>query len=112
MGTSLDDLMEFPREVICNVGFALSVAQLGATANSVKILKGFGGTSILEIRDDYQTNTYRAVYTVKFEEKIYVLPCFQKKSKSGITTPLDEKMIHTRLKEACERHELSVQESK
>jgi phage-related protein len=73
--------------------------------DDAKPLKGFKGAGVLEIIDDFQGDTYRAVYTVKFEYAIYVLHVFQKKSKSGIATPKqDVKLIQKRLKLAQEHH--------
>src|SRR6266496_1816999 len=72
------------------MGYALYQAQVGLKASSAKPLRGFGGASILEIVEDHQTDTYRALYTVKFSELIYVLHAFQKKSKKGIATPKPE----------------------
>jgi phage-related protein len=70
-----------------------------------KPLKGFGGAGVLEIIDDYDRNTYRAVYTVKFAEVVYVLHCFQKKSKRGIaTSPQDIELVERRLKRAQEHY--------
>ena len=72
-------------------------------------MKGFGGASVIEIVEDYDGNTYRAVYTVRFAEAIYVLHAFQKKSKSGIATPKhDLDLIEERLKRAKELHALRV----
>jgi phage-related protein len=74
-------------------------AQLGGKAPSAKPLSGFGGAGVLEITEDFQTNTYRAVYTVKFAKLVYVLHVFQKTSKKGIATPkADVDLIKTRLK--------------
>jgi phage-related protein len=85
------------------MGFALYQAQLGLKASSAKSLRGFGGAGILEIGEDYQSDTYRAVYTVKFSDLIYVLHAFQKKSKKGIATPKpDIDLIKRRLKVAEE----------
>jgi phage-related protein len=56
-------------------------------ARAAKPLKGFGGRSVLEIVADHAGDTWRAVYTVRFQEAIYVLHAFQKKSKKGIATP-------------------------
>jgi len=65
------------------------------------MLKGFGGAGVLEIVEDDADGTYRAVYTVKFKEAVFVLHCFQKKSKSGISTPKREiEIIQARLKTA------------
>lgn len=90
LGSSLEDVREFPVEVRREFGFALWSAQNGEKSQSAKPLKGFPGASVLEIRESHDTDAYRAVYTVKFEEAIYVLHCFQKKSKSGIATPKQE----------------------
>jgi phage-related protein len=68
-------------------------------------LKGFGGRGALEIVDDFDGDTYRAVYTVKFAGVVYVLHAFQKKSKKGIATPKHEiELINARLKQAEEHH--------
>ena len=69
-------------------------------------MKSFHGASVLEIVEDFDTDTYRAVYTVRFEEAVYVLHCFQKKSKSGISTPRqDIALIEKRLKQAEKEHQ-------
>ena len=87
VGSSRKDLKEFPAEVRSVVGYALYQAELGLKAPSAKPLAGFGGASVLEIVDDFQTDTYRAVHTVRFREVVYVLHAFQKKSKKRIATP-------------------------
>lgn len=98
---SLDDLREFPDEVRRNIGFALSFAQAGQKHPSAKPLKGFGGSGVLEIVEDCRGDTYRAVYTVRFERSIYVLHAFKKKSKTGIKTPRHEiELIERRLRMA------------
>ena len=79
VGSSLKDLRGFPEEVKDEIGFALYQAQRGLTPRSAKPLKGFTGASVLEIVDDFQTDTYRAVYTVQFADAVYVLHAFQKK---------------------------------
>ena len=82
-------------------GFALSLAQAGDRHDSAKVLKGFGGTGVLEVVEDDAGGTYRAVYTVRFAEAVFVLHCFQKKSKRGIATPKEDmNIIHSRLKVA------------
>lgn len=84
MGASLKDLKALPAEVRMAVGHALREAQDGGKAHSAKPLKGEGyGASVIEIVEDFHTDTYRCVYTVKFEEAIYVLHSFQKKSTHG-----------------------------
>ena len=65
------------------------------------MLKGFGGAGVLEVVEDDAGGTYRAVYTVKFADVVFVLHCFQKKSKRGIATPkADMDIIRARLKVA------------
>ncbi|APH74086.1 type II toxin-antitoxin system RelE/ParE family toxin [Aquibium oceanicum] len=104
LGSSLDQIRSFPKEVRQEVGFAIETAQLGGKAINVVPLVGFKGAGILEIFSDFDGNTFRAVYTVRFPETIYVLHAFMKKSKRGISTPRQEmEMIRSRLK-AAERH--------
>ena len=82
-------------------GFALYYAQIGMLHPAAKPLKGFGSAGILEIVEDWRGSAYRAVYTVRFAEAVYVLHCFEKKSKHGIETPKREMdLIRERLKEA------------
>jgi phage-related protein len=103
IGTSQDDLKEFPDEVKQDIGYALFQAQRGIKPTDAKPLRGFGGAGVLEIIENFVGDTYRAVYTVKFAKVVYVLHCFQKKSKSGIKTPKHEiDLIKQRLKNAEE----------
>ena len=82
-------------------GFALHLAQTGQKHDQSKPLKGFSGAGVLEVVEDHMGDTYRAVYTVKLADVVYVLHCFQKKSKSGISTPKPEMdLIRDRLKAA------------
>lgn len=105
IGSSQKDLRDFPDEVKDEIGFALYQAQVGLKSQSAKPLKGFGGATVLEVIDDYQTDTYRAVYTVQFAGVIYVLHAFQKKSKKGIKTPKFEMdLVGNRLKAAREHY--------
>jgi phage-related protein len=90
IGSSREDLRRFPKEVRIVIGTALNTAQLGGKHPSAKPLKGFGGAGVLEIVDDFDGETYRAVYTVKFADIVYVLHAFQKKSRKGIETPKAE----------------------
>jgi len=85
--SSRGDLRAFPEEVKDDIGYALFEAQEGRKPAAAKPLKGFGGAGVLEIIEDFSGDTYRAVYTVNFKKVIYVLHCFQKKSKHGIKTP-------------------------
>lgn len=106
IGSSRADLRAFPRLVRWRVGVALWAAQVGRKARYAKPLNGFGGAAVLEIVEDFDGETYRAVYTVRFAGAVYVLHAFQKKSKRGIATPksvLD--LIAQRLKRAQEDHE-------
>lgn len=101
VGSSLRDLRDFPAEIQKDVGDALQQIQRGLRPKSVKSLSGFGGASVLEIREDHHTDTYRTVYTVRFAERIYVLHAFQKKSHHGIQTPKhDTELIKARIRTA------------
>lgn len=106
MGSSYNDLRDFPDEVQGEVGFALDRAQRGLRADNTKILTGFRGASVLEIVENLQGDTYRAVYTVRFAEAVYVLHCFQKRSRRGSETPKpDVDLIKSRLTMAQALHE-------
>ena len=104
IGSSRRDLREMPQQVRRNIGQALYAAQQRVTDPAAKPLKGFGGARVMEIVERYRTDAYRAVYTAHFDNAVYVLHVFQKKSKSGIKTPKQEiELIRRRLAEA-ERH--------
>lgn len=101
IGTSLRDLRSFPGEVRIDIGYALFAAQQGKTDPAAKPLKGFGGASVLEIVAAHHGDAWRAVYTVRFHDAVYVLHAFQKKSTKGIATPAREiERIRRRLAEA------------
>ena len=101
VGSSKKDLMALPINVRKFFGHALDFAQHGDRHDAAKVLKGFGGAGVLEVVEDDAGGTYRAVYTVKFEEAVFVLHCFQKKSKSVIATPKEDRaIIRARLKVA------------
>ena len=101
VGSSRDDLLALPEEVRREVGYALFVAQNGEKADSAKPLKGLGGGGVLEVVENHDGDTYRAVYTIRFARAVYVLHAFQKKSKAGIKTPKkDMDLIEARLKAA------------
>jgi phage-related protein len=101
IGSSYKDLIALPPDVQRFFGFALSLAQAGDRHDTAKILKGFGGAGVLEIVENDIGGTYRAVYTVRFTEAVFVLHCFQKKSKRGIATPKEDMdIIRARLKVA------------
>jgi phage-related protein len=98
---SLKRLRAFPGDVQDDVGFALYQAQLGRKHSSAKPLRGYRSAGVLEVVEDYDGDTYRCVYTVKFSDAVYVLHAFQKKSKSGVKTPRHEiELINQRLAEA------------
>jgi len=100
IGNSLKNLMEFPADVRLHLGAALGVAQFGRKHPNAKPWKG-DGSGVLEIVEDHRGDTFRAVYTVRFQGAVYVLHTFQKKSKSGIKTPkADQELIASRLKDA------------
>ena len=101
IASSHKDLMALPAGVRRFFGYALSLAQAGDQHDSAKVLQGFGSAGVLELVEDDAAGTYRAVYTVKFKEAVFVLHCFQKKSKRGIGTPEgDMDIIRARLKVA------------
>jgi phage-related protein len=98
-------LRSFPEDVRDVFGYALYVAQMGGRHPDAKPLKGFGGAGVLEIVDDHQGSTYRAVYTVRLAEAVYALHAFQKKSTAGIATRRqDVDLIKQRLKQAEALH--------
>jgi phage-related protein len=104
VGTAKDDLDAFPEDVKDVMGYALEQAQRGLKHRKAKPLKGFSGASVMEIADDYDADTYRAVYTVRLRSGIYVLHCWQKKSVRGIKTlPQDIERIRARLRTAEEQ---------
>lgn len=105
VASALHDLLAFPESVKDEIGIALSVAQFGGKHPCAKPWKG-QGPGVLEIVEDYRGDTYRAVYTVKFEQAVYVLHAFQKKSPKGIKTALpDVELVSRRLRMAGEDYE-------
>ena len=87
-GASKTDFMAFPPAVQREMGYALFLAQMGERHSTMaRMLAGFGGATVIEVRDSHDGNAYRAVYTVRYVEAVYVLHAFQKKSKQGIATP-------------------------
>ena len=101
VGSSRRDLREFPDIVQDHMGYALYVAQQGGKHRDAKTLTGIGGAGVVEIIKDYRGDTFRAVYTLRYEGAVYVLHAFQKKSKSGRATPRrDMELIKQRLREA------------
>ena len=106
VGSSKQDMSAFPAEVRRRVGGALWEDRIGRKAPYAKALNGFGDAGVLEIVDNFDGNTFRAVYTVRFARVVYVLHAFQKKSRRGIATPRAElDLIGRRLKRAREDYE-------
>ena len=103
VGSSKRDLLALPEDVVDVFGYALYLAQIGRKHEQAKALRGFGSAGVLEIVEDWERNSYRAVYTVRFERTVFVLHVFQKKAKRGIATPkADLDLIRQRLKAAEE----------
>ena len=101
IASSRKDMKALPRPVQRVFGYALNAVQMGETPPEAKPLIGFGGMGVLELIEDYRGDTYRAVYTVRFDTRVYVLHVFQKKSKHGIATPKhDMDLIRERLRRA------------
>ncbi len=106
VGSAKRDLLKMPDEVITTFGYALHLAQEGKKHAQAKPLKGFYGAGVLEIVEDHVGDTYRAIYTVKNPDGVYVLHCFQKKSTQGIATPKRElDLLAERLKLVLNRIE-------
>jgi phage-related protein len=106
VGSSYKDFRAFPDAVQDHMGYALHLAQIGRKHEDAKPMKGFGEAGVLEIVSDHVGDTFRAIYTVKFDTAVYVLHAFQKKSKSGIKTPAgDLALIERRLKMAEADHQ-------
>jgi phage-related protein len=113
VGSSRKDLSALPAKVRVSIGHAIYEAQCGGEAPSAKALRGFGGRGVLEVVEDFDGDTYRAVYTVRFVGAIYVLHVFQKKSKRGIATPKTEiELIKTRLRTAQAHHAAQLSEGR
>lgn len=105
VASSRRDMRVFPKQVRQTFGQALFDAQTGGKHPDAKPLKGFKGAGVLEVVEDDDGSTYRAVYTVRFAGVVYVLHAFQKKSKSGAKTPAQDILkVKARLKEAAKHH--------
>ena len=105
--TSKADFMAFPGIAQREMGYALFLAQMGERHPAmVKTLKGFGGGAVVEVKESHDGNAYRAVYTVRYADAVYVLHAFQKKSRKGLATPKpDVELIRRRLKDLAEERE-------
>jgi len=112
VASSRKDLRAMPSVVRRTFGVALYAAQAGERPPEAKPLSGFGGAGVLELIEDYRGDTYRAVYTIRFATRIFVLHVFQKKSKRGIATPQYVlNLIEERLKLARQIHADLMKES-
>ena len=101
VGSSKRDLHALPGPVVDFFGYSLYLAQAGRKHDQAKPLRGFGSAGVLEVVEDWDRSTYRAVYTVQFQHRVFVLHVFQKKSKHGGATPqADIDLIRERLKAA------------
>ena len=108
ISSSKKDLLACPAEVQQVFGYALHLAQEGAAHRQAKAMKGFGGAGVLEVVEDDDGNTFRAVYTVKLAGTVYVLHVFQKKSHYGVATPKPAiDLIKARLRIAMASHKAS-----
>ena len=103
VGSSKSDLKRFPDAVQDRMGFAIYQAQAGLRHRSAKPLKGFG-SGVLEVVARHDGDTFRAVYTVRFETAVYVLHAFQKKARRGIATPKQELDLVRRRLRVAEQH--------
>lgn len=106
IGSAKRDLDAMPEDVKDVFGHAIDLAQAGGRHQDAKAMTGFGSAGVLEVVEDFRGDTFRAVYTVKFAGWVYVVHCFQKKSKSGIKTPKEDlDLINARLKAAKQDYE-------
>lgn len=107
IGSTRRDVRAFPRAVRRDLGHALYAAQEVEVDPSAKPLSGFGGASVLEIVAQHRGDTWRAVYTTRYPEAVYVLRVFQKKSKRDVATvKKDIDLIRQHLNEAERQHRL------
>ena len=107
------DMRALPKGVRRTFGVALWAMQMGETPPIAKPLRGFGGAGVLELIENDEAGTYRAVYAVRYATAIYVLHVFQKKSKRGKATPQrDIDLIDKRLKRTAELHAAMMKESR
>ncbi len=108
LGSTRKDLVKLPIDVRDIFSHGLKMTSIGETPIDSKPLKGYLGTSVVELIKDHRSDTYRAVYTVKFKEALYVLHVFKKKSTKGIATPKkDKELIAKRLKDARSHYKIN-----
>ena len=107
VGSAKRDLDAMPEDVKDAFGYAIDLAQAGGKHPDAKPLSGFGSAGVIEVVEDHRGDTFRAVYIVRLAGWIYVLHCFQKKSKGGIKTPKEDlEVIRIRMKAAAQDHVL------
>lgn len=111
IASSRSDLRNFPSDVKRVMGQALDDAQWGGKHPDAKPFKGFKGAGVLEIVDDHDGNTYRAIYTVRFAGVVYALHAFQKKAKKGIKTPQKEVALIRRRYAVAEQHFKAIRQA-
>ncbi len=105
VGSTFKDLKKMPVKVRSVFANAIQMAVEGETHQDAKPLKGYGGRSVVEVVSDDRGDTYRAVYTVKYKEVLYVLQVFKKKSTKGISLPKkDRELLESRLKSAASHY--------
>jgi phage-related protein len=113
IGSAREDVRSFPKAVKQDIGEALFSAQIGREHSTAQALQGFGGRTVLEIVSDFNTDTWRTVYTVRLGAVVYVLHAFQKKAKKGISTPKKEMdLVKNRLKLAVSDYERRLKDDK
>jgi phage-related protein len=113
IGSARRDMRALPKGVRRAFGVALWAVQTGETPPIAKPLRGFGGAGVLELIENDEGGTYRAVYAVRYATAVYVLHVFQKKSKRGKATPQQEiDLIDKRLRRAAELHAAAMKESR
>ena len=98
LGNSKENLTKFPKAVVQEMGYALYLTQIGEHYHKTKPFKGCG-SGVYEITTEYKKDAYRSIYIVNMADSIYVVHCFQKKSKTGIKTPKEHiEIIKKRIK--------------
>lgn len=112
MGSSRKDLLAMPEPVINTFGYALGLAQNGLSYPDAKTLTQFK-SAVVEVLEDHNSDTFRAVYTARFEDAVYVLHCFKKKSSKQSELPKrDKETIELRLREVMAIEDAKRKQSK
>lgn len=113
LGSTREDIKDFPEDVRADIGFALYMAECGDKAYYAYPLVGFGGSKVMEVVSDDDGDTFCGIYTACFKEAIYVLHAFKKKSKRGIETPKhDMNLIKERFKRAQKHYKENYETKK